>query len=566
MPRYWFITALGFVIVFTAIINYLNQPIEMAVDSGVSVATAPVQPRPASTLAETPSVADAASQASLAEATPGVSDVNVNAQPTITQVLASADLRSPDELAEEGAADTDALVAVGSEAAIERGEETPQVEQVGGLAEAAPQNQPVSVAAPATADETGVSSSEIDVKGAAQAVVASAAEPPAEDVTGQSSGWLVEASGGLSASDVGQPARAPDGVDTLLSTKSEGIGQQIETATPDLGQPELQEVSSGGDDEVAAILAETATQARRNLGLPEEEQAAPAEVAALSDGESVQAEQAVSTQTGSAQTGSVQTGSATDFGSVSATPGWEASAANVPPSDGPMVAVIIDDLGWSARRTSMVSTLSSELTLAMLTDADDAPRQASQARELGHELLIHVPMQATSTPLVEGNQLDVGMSEEELRLAIDAAVGSIDGAIGINNHMGSLFTADETSMRIVLDQVRRHGLVYVDSLTTADSVAEGIAEEIGVPYLRRDVFLDNERDGQAIAEQLSKLEEIAQRRGWAVAIGHPYIETIDALAAWIPTLKRKGIDLIPVSTLIRLRLQDTQTAERPTNG
>lgn len=554
MPRYWFITALGFVIVVSAIINYLNQPIEMAVDNTVAVATATVSPRPASTTSDASSASDIASPSPQATTETDVADVGdssaENSVENTGQVLATAELTGPAQQTVSAEANVQPTA---SEALVAESEEQfAEVEQIGGVAESAPQIQAAAVNAPQ--DTPADATSEIDVKRAAQAVVADAASPPAEDVTSQSSGWLVEASGGLSAADVGQPARVPDGVDTLLSTKSEGIGQPVADAAPALAQPELLDATAEGDDEVAAILAQTASQARRNLGLPEEDQAAPpapSQVAALADGPDSPEE---------------QTEQITDLGPVAATSGWEARAANVPPSDGPMVAVIIDDLGWSARRTSMVSTLSSELTLAMLTDADDAPRQANQARELGHELLIHVPMQAASTTLTEGSQLDVAMTEEELRQAIDAAVGTIDGAIGINNHMGSLFTADETSMRIVLDQVRRHGLVYVDSLTTADSVAEGIAEEVGVPYLRRDVFLDNERDGQAIADQLAKLEDIAQRRGWAIAIGHPYIETIDALAAWIPTLKRKGIDLIPVSTLIRLRQQDTQTAERPTNG
>ncbi|MEM8915228.1 MAG: divergent polysaccharide deacetylase family protein, partial [Pseudomonadota bacterium] len=165
----------------------------------------------------------------------------------------------------------------------------------------------------------------------------------------------------------------------------------------------------------------------------------------------------------------------------------------------------------------------------------------------------------------EDNQLTVGMSEGELRQAVDNAVQRIGGAVGVNNHMGSLFTADEASMRIVLDQINSHGLVFIDSLTTPDSVAREVAVDLGMPYLRRDVFLDHDRNPEAIKKQLDELESVALERGWAVAIGHPYMETIDALAAWLPTLQRKGITLAPVSTLIRLENTDTQTAQRPDN-
>lgn len=505
VSRYWFSTALGCVIVFAATVNYLNQPIE---DKEIhAIASASV---------DIPIKADEQEQISsaapLAAADP-VGDLialDEKAGQILDMPVQTATAAAEDGMPATAGKDQKDIAALVSDVMDD-------VENAGAeVAEAS------SSAAPMVADETAAlkgTPTEVTPTEATSMAAAPTEVAPME-IASAGSGWLVETTGKVSPDQVGKR----------------------QTVMP----------AALVDDEVQAILDETAALAKSAVAA-REGSAPPAPI--VVKGESEVAALAAPADVAPAGESSLS--------SDPTLPAWERIAARVPPSDGPMVAVIIDDLGWSARRTGMVSALSSGLTMAMLTDTDDAPRQAAKARSDGHELLIHVAMQPEGAAAESPGQLTVGMSDEELRQSVDEALANFEGVIGINNHMGSLFTSDHDSMRVVLERVHQHGLIYVDSLTTPDSVADEVAAELGMPYLSRDVFLDNERDSGAILGQLESLERIAGRRGWAVAIGHPYIETIDALAAWIPTLERKGITLVPVSTLVRKTIADTQTASRP---
>src|SRR5690606_31671632 len=112
----------------------------------------------------------------------------------------------------------------------------------------------------------------------------------------------------------------------------------------------------------------------------------------------------------------------------------------------------------------------------------------------------------------------------ELRARTAWAIGRVPGVVGVNNHMGSRLTADAAAMRVVMDEIARHGLAFVDSRTTSRTVAEAVALERGIPAAGRDVFLDNDRDEAAITRQLDLALRIARKAGTAIAIGHPYPE------------------------------------------
>jgi len=218
----------------------------------------------------------------------------------------------------------------------------------------------------------------------------------------------------------------------------------------------------------------------------------------------------------------------------------------------PMIVVIIDDLGVDRRRAEQVVKLPGPLTLSFMSYASDLSRMTAEARQRGHELMVHVPMQPMSTTIDAGPQaLVVGLSPDEIRRRLDWALSRFDGYIGINNHMGSRFTADSAAMAVVMAELRRRGLAFVDSVTSAQSVGVQVAHQYGVPVVARDVFLDNDQSVALVQAQLAKLEARARRTGFAIAIGHPHDATITALAGWLPSLQNKGFVLVPVSTLIR---------------
>ena len=149
------------------------------------------------------------------------------------------------------------------------------------------------------------------------------------------------------------------------------------------------------------------------------------------------------------------------------------------------------------------------------------------------------------------NTLRPGHTAEELLRRLDWSLGRFEGFVGINNHMGSRFTADPNALRVVLGALQRQGLLFVDSRTTPNSVARSVALATSVAFTSRDVFLDHDRGKVAVESRLAELERIARQRGRAVGIGHPHHATIEVLRAWIPDARRRGFVFVPISTIVR---------------
>jgi uncharacterized protein len=227
---------------------------------------------------------------------------------------------------------------------------------------------------------------------------------------------------------------------------------------------------------------------------------------------------------------------------VDAPPGW------------PIVAIVIDDMGLDRARSSKVLALPGPLTVSYLTYADDLNVQAKRAIDAGHEVMAHVPMEPVGNADPGPGALMSGTSAPDLREQLDSYLNGWSGYVGINNHMGSKLTSDRAAMDVVMMELKGRGLMWLDSRTDASTIGETAATAMGVPNLGRDIFLDNEDSEEAIAAQLAKLESIARRQGYAVAIGHPRDATMTALAKWLATLNDKGIALAPVTEVLRRRM------------
>jgi polysaccharide deacetylase 2 family uncharacterized protein YibQ len=126
----------------------------------------------------------------------------------------------------------------------------------------------------------------------------------------------------------------------------------------------------------------------------------------------------------------------------------------------------------------------------------------------------------------------------------------VPSAIGVNNQMGSLFTANEAAIGVVLEMVRDRGLFFLDSVTASDSVAFQIARRLGVKTGQRQVFLDNVQDVSLIVKQLEKLVVLAEDRGQAIGIGHPHEATLEALVGFRQELSQR-VRLVGVHRLMR---------------
>lgn len=231
------------------------------------------------------------------------------------------------------------------------------------------------------------------------------------------------------------------------------------------------------------------------------------------------------------------------------------------PHDRPRVVVVIDDLGLNRPASRAVAALPGPLTLAYLPYASDLERQTAAARGAGHELLVHMPMEPERGGIDPGPMaLTRDASPAELDRRIDWNLTRFDGFVGINNHMGSRLTAHRPQMTRVLRTLKARGLLYLDSRTSARTVGAAVAGDLAVPFAERDIFLDNERTPAAVRTQLRKLERKAHRDGSAIAIGHPYPETVAVLTQWLASLDDKGLVLAPLSAVVRERMRPTAVA------
>jgi hypothetical protein len=190
------------------------------------------------------------------------------------------------------------------------------------------------------------------------------------------------------------------------------------------------------------------------------------------------------------------------------------------------------------------------LSYAVLPYEEKTAAVAAELRRRGAEILLHLPMQGQNGADPGPGALSTAMGDDELAAATRAALAAVPGAAGVNNHMGSVFTADERSMRAVLGVVAAQGLFFVDSRTSAASVAYRLAAALDVPAAERQVFLDPDPRPAAIRHQFARLLNLARERGSAVAIGHPHPPTLDVLREELPRARALGYELVPVSYLL----------------
>lgn len=232
----------------------------------------------------------------------------------------------------------------------------------------------------------------------------------------------------------------------------------------------------------------------------------------------------------------------------------------------PMVAIVIDDMGYRFQDGREALLLPGELTYSFLPHTPHLDKLLAEAHRRGKEVLVHVPMEAeTSNRLLGPGALRVGMTRDEMVATFLASVAAVPGAVGVNNHMGSRLTRRDTEMTWLMSAVRDENLFFVDSRTTAGSVAAKVASREGVPNVSRSVFIDNHPDAEYIEGQLEELLQRAQKKGQALGIAHPHPYTVSTLRAWLPRLREAGVKLVPASHLLesRQRMACSEPAATP---
>ena len=222
-----------------------------------------------------------------------------------------------------------------------------------------------------------------------------------------------------------------------------------------------------------------------------------------------------------------------------------------------LVAIIIDDVGYRYIEGMRTLELDPDITIAVLPFTPHAYDLAHHAGKLGVEVMLHAPMEP-NTNMHWGEGLNGAMNQRALRSSFAKMLESLPNVRGVNNHMGSGLTTNSNVMEWLMREVSQHNLYFIDSMTTPRSKAWAIAQKHNIPSYKRDVFLDNEVNDPYLEKQFAHMIRIAQKHGYALAIGHPYKETLSYLEKNLPRLQAMEIDLVPVSTLLRHLRQSEQ--------
>ncbi len=224
----------------------------------------------------------------------------------------------------------------------------------------------------------------------------------------------------------------------------------------------------------------------------------------------------------------------------------------------PMVAIVIDDLGYTRQAADLFLNLPFPVTVSVIPFTPFVGYTVKVARARGKEVMLHIPMESgghrEAIERMESRtkgMLRVSMSDAEIRALVRREIDAVPGAIGANNHMGSRFTRNRHKMGVVLGELKRQGLFFLDSLTSSRSVGYKTALTMGIPALKRDVFLDHSRNKRAMDHQFKRLAAIALKRGYAVAIGHPFLPTYRMIREGASKLRAMGIQIVPISRLLR---------------
>lgn len=219
----------------------------------------------------------------------------------------------------------------------------------------------------------------------------------------------------------------------------------------------------------------------------------------------------------------------------------------------PVISIIIDDIGYRKHEDLRAIAIPGSLAYAIMPHSPHSVKMANLVQRHGKVVLLHLPMESVTeekNKFLGPGALTLNMTREQFMRTLDMDLRSLPGAIGVNNHMGSLLTRHPGHMEWLMEALDNHKMFYIDSVTSKQSVASIIAKEKQVPYLRRDVFLDNQQDVHYIKARFIELVKVAKQKGRAIGIGHPHPETIQVLTRELQELGQYGVKLIGLDDMI----------------
>ena len=218
----------------------------------------------------------------------------------------------------------------------------------------------------------------------------------------------------------------------------------------------------------------------------------------------------------------------------------------------PKVAIVIDDIGGENQMSQEILHWNVPFTLSILPFAPYSKVLAQQAHQRRKEVILHLPMEPHGYPETKAGEgvLLQEMDDETLLRQLSRDLEAVPNIKGVSNHMGSRLMEDPGKLRIIMKELKRRDLFFLDSRTTPQTMGLQIAESIGVRATERSLFLDHSQDPEEIKGQLEKLAQLSLETGKAIGIGHPHPSTLTSLREMIPRIKAKGIEIVPLSSLV----------------
>ena len=219
---------------------------------------------------------------------------------------------------------------------------------------------------------------------------------------------------------------------------------------------------------------------------------------------------------------------------------------------GAKVAIVLGGLGVSQTGTqAAIAKLPPEVTLAFASGGNSLGRWMQQARQSGHEIVMQVPLEPFDYPNVDPgrNTLTLAATPEENGKSLRWALSRITNYTGVMNYMGARFVADRDSMNLLMSELGKRGLMYLDDGSTARTLAPDLAQKNGVPFATGDGAIDDERDRTAILKKLDQLEATARAKGTAIGTASAFDVSVDAVTEWVAEAKKRGIEIVPVSAI-----------------
>jgi len=214
------------------------------------------------------------------------------------------------------------------------------------------------------------------------------------------------------------------------------------------------------------------------------------------------------------------------------------------------IAIVIDDWGYNLNNMPIANQIRLPFTASILPNLPYSEEVAARLHKKQVEIILHLPMEPHEEYGLEKNTLTTSLPDEQVRTILRSDLANIQFAQGVSNHMGSKATEDERLMSVVLKELKKRGLYFLDSLVSAHTVCAELAPTIGVRFAKRDIFLDNTQDPTYIWSQIHKLKKKAKMYGHAIGIGHDRKNTLKVLKEAMPQLEKEGYRFVYLSEVV----------------